>query len=109
MNDMLFEKQIDNIKFFQSHPSLKPFIGGKYTGNDAGIRILLVGESHYVKEPWKEITSKSLLNDWWSETPPQIYDICWYNTRGTIILCLVSRRALMLFLGNPVKYTINAF
>ena len=84
MNNALFENQIDNIKFYQSHSSLKPFIGGKYTNNEAGIKILLVGESHYVKEPWPEITSKSLLNDWWSEIPPQIYDISWYTTRGTI-------------------------
>ena len=84
MNNALFENQIDNIKFYQSHSSLKPFIGEKYTNNEAGIKILLVGESHYVKEPWPEITSKSLLNDWWSEIPPQIYGISWYTTRGTI-------------------------
>ncbi len=38
-NNALFENQIDNIKFYQSHSSLKPFIGGKYTNNEAAARV----------------------------------------------------------------------
>lgn len=78
------EKQLDNIEFYKLHPSLKPFVGKKYEANELGKKILLVGESHYVKEPLPEITSDSLLTAWWTETPPQIYDTSWYNTRGTV-------------------------
>lgn len=78
------EKCLDSIEFYQLHPSLKPFIGKNYLSNELGIKILLVGESHYVKEPLPEITSKSLLDDWWSKTPPLINDISWYTTRGTV-------------------------
>ena len=84
MSNTSFEEQLDKMDFFQSHPSLKPFIGKNYTENDAGIRILLVGESHYVENPLPQITRESLLNDWWSENPPLINDISWYTTRGTI-------------------------
>lgn len=79
------EESLDNIEFYKSHPSLKPFIGKNYSNNELGIKLLLVGESHYVEKPLPEITKESLLVDWWeSETPPLIYDIRWYNTRGTI-------------------------
>lgn len=79
------EEFLDNIKFYKSHPSLKPFIGENYSNNELGIKLLLVGESHYVENPLPEITKESLLVDWWdSETPPQISDMRWYNTRGTI-------------------------
>lgn len=78
------EKELDGIKFYQSHPTLKPFIGKNYLSNELGMKILLVGESHYVEEPLPEITSDSLLSDWWGEAPPLINDISWYTTRGTI-------------------------
>ncbi|MCH5159140.1 MAG: hypothetical protein J1F33_08095 [Clostridiales bacterium] len=78
------EKELDGIKFYQSHPTLKPFIGKNYLSNELGMKILLVGESHYVEEPLPEITSDSLLSDWWGDTPPLINDISWYTTRGTI-------------------------
>lgn len=78
------EKLLDGIEFYQSHASLKPFIGKRYLDNELGIKILLVGESHYVEEPLPEITRESLLFDWWSKTPPLINDISWYTTRGTI-------------------------
>lgn len=84
MCDAVFEKQLNNIKFFQSHNSLKPFVGQKYATNELGMKILLVGESHYVEKPLPEITVESLLYDWWSETPPLINDISWYTTRGTV-------------------------
>ncbi len=84
MDITFFEKALDNIAFFQSHPFLKPFIGQKYTDNELDVKILFVGESHYVKEPFPKITADSLLYDWWSDTPPLIYDTNWYTTRDSI-------------------------
>lgn len=71
MSNTSFEEQLKQMDFFRSHPFLKPFIGENYTENEAGIRMLLVGESHYVENPLPQITRESLLNDWWSETPPR--------------------------------------
>lgn len=51
MSNTSFEEQLDKMDFFRSHPFLKPFIGKNYTENEAGIRMLLVGESHYVETP----------------------------------------------------------
>ena len=84
---MQFEEQLDNIKFYQTHPTLKPFVGKNYADNESGAKILLVAESHYIKNVSPEITKENLLNDWWSDAPPQLYDTddqSWYTTRDTI-------------------------
>ena len=85
MSNTSFEEQLKQMDFFQSHPFLKPFIGENYTENEAGIRMLLVGESHYVENPLPQITRESLLNDWWSENPPahQRYKLVYHPRHNT--------------------------
>lgn len=85
------EKELDGIEFYQSHPFLKPFIRKRYSDNELGMKILLVGESHYINEPFPEITYDNLLSDWWGENPPlinkyndEVDDRKWYNTRNVI-------------------------
>ena len=84
---MQFEEQLDNIKFYQIHPTFKPFVGQKYADNESGVRILLVAESHYIENVSPKITKENLLNDWWSDASVQLYDTddqSWYTTRDTI-------------------------
>ncbi len=79
-----FDVELNNIEHIKLHPEYKPFIGQNFHK----VRVLFVGESHYIKEGntmdytgWYEKSTAKLFENCTNE---ERENIGWFNTRGVI-------------------------
>lgn len=109
LNTIVCDNSYDNdllkIKNFNLHKELLPFIGYNYKRS----RLLLVGESHYVKR--NNLSEEDIINtyaDWYDESTESIERAMvyreWFTTRNVIrnFQCRYRSRAYTMF-SNPAK------
>lgn len=97
-----YDQNLKSIRHFELHPELLPYVGPHY--ND--LRILLIGESHYIDD----ITDQNIFLEWYKKSTKEIFSgkdeeyQSWFNTREVItnFLCHRRSRAHTMF-SNPGK------
>lgn len=77
------ETELRGIKHFELHPEYLPYVGQFYNQ----FRILLIGESHYLKKQYGEQTN--FLESWYKNYTHQFQwndasDTSWFDTRGVV-------------------------
>lgn len=82
--DSSFDLSFNNIENIKLHPEYKPFIGANYQK----VRVLFVGESHFIKfgntmdyTSWYEKSTTVLFEN---SAYEERENIGWFNTRGVI-------------------------
>lgn len=100
-----YDKDLLKIKNFNLHKELLPFIGRNYEKS----RLLLVGESHYVKRD--NLSEEDMINmyvDWYDHPTEDIENAMayrdWFTTRNVIknFQCRYRSKAHTMF-SNPAK------
>lgn len=86
-----YDQELKSIHHFELHPELLPYVGPHY--ND--LRILLIGESHYIDG----IPDQNIFLEWYNKSTREIFSgkdqeyQSWFNTREIATNFLCHRRS----------------
>lgn len=99
-----YDTELMQIPHYQVHPEMMPFVGEHYKKGES---ILLVGESHYIKDIDKASKSHRFYyeNLWYSvKLPIDFPCVTWFTTRDVIHRFQVCRRSKSSSMfRNPAK------
>lgn len=108
-SDEQFDEKLRAIKHYRNHPELLPFIGRHYEK----ARILLVGESHYIKniDQEGEAYRSYYAEQWYREPLPDGFPHhLWFTTRYVIHRFQVNRRSRSYSMfRNPAEEALQAW
>lgn len=96
-----YERKLDAIKFYETHPEYRPFIGEKYDE----FKILQVGESHYIGQRTTDPEDRfpiQYFDKWWTDACEKLREWPdpnpkegkwggWYYTRGVVENFIANR------------------
>ncbi|MFI3292609.1 MAG: hypothetical protein SNI70_03715 [Rikenellaceae bacterium] len=106
--DTSYDAQLETIPHFKLHPEYLPFVGRNYQEN----KVLLVGESHYVKgedvgdlAQWYHTSTEALFAPLGNEHQHYRH---WFNTRGVVknFAFHENSKSYTMF-SNPMKSIIE--